>query len=126
VPSEVEGELYIGGAGLARGYLNMPELTGERFITDPFKTNVDARLYRTGDLAKINEDGSLEYLGRIDDQVKIRGFRIELGEIENTLQVHPQVKQAVVLAKDDRSGNKRLIGYIVPALNYQKQEVISF
>jgi amino acid adenylation domain-containing protein len=126
VPAGTAGELYIGGAGLARGYLNMAELTAERFITDPFQSRADGRLYRTGDLAKINADGSLEYLGRIDDQVKIRGFRIELGEIENTLQTHPQVKQAVVLAKDDGAGNKRLIGYIVPASEYQRSDVISF
>ena len=126
VPSGTEGELYIGGAGLARGYLNMVELTTKRFIADPFQDQADARLYRTGDLAKINADGSLEYLGRIDDQVKIRGFRIELGEIENTLQLHPQVKQAVVSAKDDGAGNKRLIGYIVPAANYQRADIVTF
>src|SRR5690606_11884562 len=126
VASGTAGELYIGGAGLARGYLNMPELTKERFVADPFDAPIGSRLYRTGDLAKINTDGSLEYLGRIDDQVKIRGFRIELGEIENTMQLHPQVRQAVILAKDDGAGNKRLIGYIVPRADYLRADVINF
>ncbi len=121
-----EGELYIGGSGLARGYLNMSDLTAERFIKDPFNNDPNARLYRTGDLAKIDTDQSLEYLGRIDDQVKIRGFRIELGEIENTLQSNPNIKQAVVLAKNDNSGNKCLIGYIVMDKPFNKLEIIDF
>lgn len=113
VPFGIEGELYVGGAGLARGYLNMSELTADRFISDPFSRDPAARLYRTGDLAKMLEDNELEYLGRIDDQVKIRGFRIELAEIESVLVEIPDIKQAIVLASNDQTGNKRLVGYLV-------------
>ena len=107
------GELYVGGAGLAREYLHQPELTARRFVPNPFSSEPGARLYRSGDLARQLPDGSLEYMGRIDDQVKIRGYRIELGEIEHVLQQCPGVKQAVVVAKDDAGGDKRLIGYVV-------------
>ena len=114
VPVSVPGELYIGGAGLARGYLNQLALTAERFITDPFSAEPGARLYRTGDLARYRPDGNIEFLGRIDNQVKIRGFRIELEEIEAALRRHPALYDAVVQARDHASGNKRLIAYVIP------------
>ncbi|TDF82583.1 non-ribosomal peptide synthetase [Pseudomonas sp. H9] len=106
------GELYVGGAGLARGYHQRPDLTTTRFIADPFARTPGARLYRTGDLARFSADGSLEYIGRIDHQVKIRGFRIELGEIQRCLQNHPQVAQALVLVHE-ANGSKQLVGYLV-------------
>jgi amino acid adenylation domain-containing protein/thioester reductase-like protein len=108
------GELYLGGAGVARGYLHRPELTAARFIRNPFANNSSDRLYRTGDLARRLSDGNLEYLGRIDHQVKIRGFRIELGEIEAALWEHPHVQQAVAVATEEQWGNKRLVAYVVP------------
>ncbi|MEQ5842845.1 amino acid adenylation domain-containing protein [Paraburkholderia acidicola] len=113
MPVGVPGELCIGGAGLARGYLNQPELTAKRFIENPFSAQHDARLYRTGDLARFLPDGKLEYLGRIDSQVKIRGFRIELGEIEAALSTLPSVRQALVLAREDEPGERRLVAYLV-------------
>jgi amino acid adenylation domain-containing protein len=113
VPIGVVGEIYIGGAGLARGYLNRPQLTAEKFIKDPFNTDPQARLYKTGDLGRWRADGNIDYLGRNDHQVKIRGFRIELGEIEAQVLRHPQVKEAIVLAREDEPGNKRLVAYVV-------------
>ena len=113
-PIGVPGEMYIGGAGLARGYLQRHELTAERFIADPFSNDPQAKLYRSGDIARWLAHGELEYLGRIDDQVKIRGFRIELGEIEAILNQHPLVHESVAVAREDTPGDKRLVAYIVP------------
>ncbi|EAQ7979613.1 amino acid adenylation domain-containing protein [Salmonella enterica] len=112
-PVGVAGELYIGGAGLARGYLWQPELTAERFIPDRYSEEPGMSLYRTGDLARWRRDGTIEYLGRNDHQVKLRGFRIELGEIEACLQAHPAVRECIVMVREDRTGEKRLVAYIV-------------
>ncbi|MEM9486819.1 MAG: amino acid adenylation domain-containing protein, partial [Cyanobacteria bacterium P01_F01_bin.116] len=109
VPVGVAGELHIGGNGVARGYLNRPELTRERFIDSPFGKG---RLYKTGDLVRYRPDGVLDYLGRIDHQVKIRGFRIELGEIETALLQHPQILEAVAIAREDKPGQKQLVAYL--------------
>src|SRR5947207_2582586 len=105
----------MGGGGVARGYLNQPELTASRFVQDPFTQEPGARLYRTGDLGRYLPDGTVEFLGRIDHQVKIRGYRIELGEIETVLAQHPAVREAVVLAREDSPGEKRLAAYVVPS-----------
>src|SRR5438309_10393098 len=112
-PIGVPGEIYLGGAGVARGYLNRSELTAQRFIPDPFRTTPGARLYRSGDLARRVENGDIEYIGRIDHQVKIRGIRIELGEIEATLAGHPAGRQAVAMVWEDEPGDKRLVAYVV-------------
>jgi amino acid adenylation domain-containing protein/non-ribosomal peptide synthase protein (TIGR01720 family) len=113
-PIGVAGEMYVGGSGLAQGYLNRPELTAERFIPSPFGHEPGARLYKTGDLARFLPGRDIEYLGRIDHQIKIRGFRVELGEIESVLCQHPFVREAAVLAREDVPGQKRLVGYVVP------------
>ncbi len=114
VPVGVSGEVHIGGVGLARCYLNRPDLTKGKFISHPFSNDKQARLYKTGDKARYLVDGNIEYIGRVDDQVKIRGFRIELGEIEAILNQHPDVLQTVVIAREDVKGDKRLVAYIIP------------
>ena len=113
LPIGVAGELYVGGAGVGRGYLNAPELTQQAFMPSPLSRSADERLYKTGDRARYLPDGNIEFLGRIDYQVKIRGFRIELGEIEAVLHQHPQVREATVIAREDRLGNQYLAAYAV-------------
>jgi acyl carrier protein len=116
VPSGVPGELHIGGAGVARGYLKQPELTRERFIPDPFSHVTGARLYKTGDRARYLPDGAIEFLQRVDHQVKIRGFRIELDEVKEVLLKHcPEVREAVIMAREVAPGDQRVVGYLVPA-----------
>jgi hypothetical protein len=112
VPIGIHGEIHIGGAGVARGYLRRPELTAQRFLVDPFVKGGEERLYRTGDVARWRPDGTIEYLGRNDSQVKLRGFRIELGEIETQLLRLPTVREAIVVALQDPLGEKRLVGYV--------------
>ncbi len=125
-PLGCSGEIFIGGVQVGRGYLGLPELTAEKFVTDPISDEAGAKMYKTGDLGRWLTDGNIEYLGRIDEQVKIRGFRIELGEIENTLQEMDMVRQAVVLAREDKEGNKRLVGYIVPEGSFNKDAIQTF
>jgi acyl-coenzyme A synthetase/AMP-(fatty) acid ligase/acyl carrier protein len=113
VPIGTPGELYIGGASVGPGYLNRPELTAERFVSDPFSGMPGDRLYKTGDLARLLPDGQIAFLGRIDDQIKIRGYRIEPNEIVTALNRHPMVRESIVVASEDGSGDKRLVAYLV-------------
>jgi amino acid adenylation domain-containing protein len=121
VPIGVPGELYINGDGLARGYLNHPDLTAESFIYHSFTNKLKARLYKTGDLVRYRVDGNMEFLGRLDEQVKIRGYRIELGEIEAVLSQHPAVQQTVVITREDEQ-EKRLLAYVVPKPEYSNEQ----
>jgi acyl-CoA synthetase (AMP-forming)/AMP-acid ligase II len=112
VTVKVPGEIFVGGDGLAQGYLNRPDLTAEKFLPDPFSSTPGARLYRTGDLARYSADGQIEFLGRLDFQVNIRGYRIELGEIETALSQFPTIEKAVVVLKGDESSEKHLVAYV--------------
>ncbi|WP_186020187.1 non-ribosomal peptide synthetase [Burkholderia gladioli] len=126
VPMGAIGELYIGGVGVARGYLNRADLTAQRFLADPFARaagHPEARMYRTGDLARYLPDGNIVFLGRNDDQVKIRGFRIELGEIEVQLAKHEAVREAIVIARQDPAGNARLLAYVTPQESASREEL---
>ncbi len=121
VPIGIRGELYIGGIGIARGYLNRPELTEEKFVHNPYFSSTESnhnwiseKLYRTGDLGKFLPDGNIDFIGRIDHQVKVRGFRIELGEIESMIDLYPGISQVVVIVREDKPGEKKLVAYFVP------------
>lgn len=124
VPIGVAGEIYIGGAGLARGYHNNAELTAQKFVANPFRQG--EKMYRTGDTGRWLPDGNLEFTGRTDDQVKVYGYRIELGEVENAVQSHPQVNSAVVVAKQDKNGDRQLVAYIVSNEEVRSSELLSY
>jgi amino acid adenylation domain-containing protein len=126
VPVGTPGELYIGGAGVARGYMNRRELTAEKFVRDPFSDDPSARLYRAGDRARFLPDGQIAFLGRMDDQVKIRGFRIEISEITNALSQHPDVKACAIVAREDAGHPKRLVGYVVSDMELTNSDLRSF
>lgn len=127
VKNESEGELYISGICVAKGYMNKPELTAERFVKNKFSNEPNhAIMYRTGDLVRRLADGNIEFLGRVDDQVKIRGFRIELGEIEAVLQKAPSIRQCMVLANEGKNGDKRLAGYVICTDKYNKEAIIQY
>jgi amino acid adenylation domain-containing protein len=126
VPVGTPGELYIGGAGVARGYLNRRELTAEKFVRNPFSDDPSARLYRTGDRARFLPDGQIAFLGRMDDQVKIRGFRIEISEITNALSQHPDVRACAVVAREDAGHPKRLVGYVVSDTDLTNSDLRTF
>jgi amino acid adenylation domain-containing protein len=119
VAVRVPGELFVGGLGLARGYLRRPDLTAEKFVPDPWSEIPGARLYRTGDLVRFLPDGDIDFLGRLDHQVKLRGLRIELGEIESVLGQQPELSGVAVLVREDRPGDRRLVAYVVPAEGHQ-------
>jgi amino acid adenylation domain-containing protein/non-ribosomal peptide synthase protein (TIGR01720 family) len=123
-PIGVPGELHIGGAGVASGYLNNPGLTAEKFISDPFGNG--GKVYKTGDLVSYDDEGNIVFLGRVDDQVKIRGYRVEPGEIGRVLEGCDSVSQAVVISHDDHQGNKQLIAYIVPAYSFDSEEILAY
>ncbi len=132
LPAGIAGEMYIGGVGVAQGYLHQPQLTSEKFIVNPFCSEsfasthsriYSSHLYKTGDLARYLPDGNIEFLGRIDSQVKIRGFRIELGEIETILNQHPDVRETVIIVREDIPNDKRLVAYIVPQVISQKENI---
>jgi acyl carrier protein len=125
VPVGVTGEICISGAGIAKGYLNRKELTAEKFVSNPFSEVAGSVMYRTGDWGRWQADGNIEYLGRMDEQVKIRGYRIELGEIETVLQQSQLVSKSVVLAKQDKDANKRLVAYVVPKGIFYKDQLIN-
>jgi acyl carrier protein len=127
-PIGAPGELYIGGAGVTRGYWRRPDLTAERFVVNRFEPERHEKMYRTGDLVRYHEDGEIEFIGRTDQQVKIRGFRIELGEIETVLGAHPAVHEAVTVARSDQAGNPLLVAYVVTksALTVSPQELKTY
>src|SRR5262249_32143584 len=114
LPIGMAGDIFIGGPGVCRGYLERPEMTADRLIPDLFTDHLGARMYRTGDLGRWRADGNIEFLGRSDTQVKIRGFRVEPGEIEFAMRQYPGVKDALVLAREDRPGDRCLVGYLIP------------
>ena len=124
VPVGVTGELYVGGAGVTRGYLNRAELTSERFLPDRFHGDGRGRMYKTGDLVRWQNDGSLEYLGRNDAQVKIRGFRVELGEVESCLTQLPGVSAVAVLLREDEPGEKRLVAYYTGSVELEVETLL--